>query len=113
MLKEVVPTVADVTTVLDITIPPLEVAVAFILVADPVCLSLKDLWISATVPGARERLNIFMYMLGPVRRFLEPLCLKAQLAFEFSGQRVCWWLGDVRGEALLGDGALEWRDVSV
>src|SRR5881628_1621214 len=63
VLKEIVPAVADVTTILNIAIPPFEVAMPLILVANPICLSLEDLGISASIPSAGEGLNIFMNVL--------------------------------------------------
>lgn len=71
MLQKIIPPVADVAAAIHVTLPPFEMAVALVFVADPVGLSLEHLWVTASVPRAGEWLYIFVHVLGPIRGFLE------------------------------------------
>jgi hypothetical protein len=60
-------------------------SMAFIFMPNPVCLSLKRLWLFAHLISARKWLHVFVKVLRPVRWFLKLLGLEAKLAFKF-----CW-----------------------
>jgi hypothetical protein len=83
MLQEVVASVAGVPAVFDITRPPFKMAVAFVLMTNPVSFSLEHLRVAAPVPRAREGLDVLVHMLGPIRRLDKLAGTEAQLAFEF------------------------------
>ncbi len=51
MLQEVIATIGGVLAIVYIASPPLEMAVAFVLVSNPVSFSLEDLGIPAPIPG--------------------------------------------------------------
>ena len=66
MLDEVVLAVANMGTVLDITLPPFQVAMSFVFMSHPIRLSLERLGIRTVGKGAREGLDILVYMLCPI-----------------------------------------------
>lgn len=68
VLQEVVAPVACMLAFIDITGPPFEMAMTFVLVSNPVSLSLEHLWLATVIPGASKRLDILVDMLGPIRR---------------------------------------------
>lgn len=83
MLQKVVASVARMFAFLDIARPPLEMAMAFILMSDPISFPLEHFRVAAVVPGTSKRLNILMYMLRPVRRFDKLAEGETNPAFEF------------------------------
>jgi hypothetical protein len=82
MLHEVIFAIACVVTIGYLASPILELSMPFILVSDPVSFSLERLWFAAVWKGTSERLNILVYVLGPIRRLVELLDLETQRTFE-------------------------------
>lgn len=85
MLDEIVFAEAGVRAIRHTASPPLEMSVAFILVADPVGFSLERFRFSAFGKGACEGVDIFVDVFGPVGGFCKFFDFEADGAFEF-----CW-----------------------
>ena len=83
VLNEVIFSEALVRTIAHITLPPLELAMSFILMSNPVSFAFEGFGICTGLKCASEGLNIFVNMLRPVRRFVKFLDLEAQRTFEF------------------------------
>jgi hypothetical protein len=77
MLHKVVFSIACVVAISDLAGPVLQLTMSLILVADPISLALERFWFAAIGKCAREWLDVFMYVLRPVRRLVEFLDLEA------------------------------------
>ena len=84
VLREVITPVAHVLTFRKAAAPLIKMPVAFIFMSDPVGLPFETLLLSSTrAERARKRLQVFVYMFGPVRRLAHlPSFLIAERAFE-------------------------------
>lgn len=91
VLHEIVFTVASVVAIGDVACPVLQLSVAFVFVSNPIGLTLERLGLLTIGKGAGKGLNIFVYMLGPVRRLVKLLYLKAQRAFKLSWETFDRW----------------------
>ena len=60
-----------------VAFPALKLSMPLILMSNPIGLALEGFRLVAIRKGASERLNIFVDMLGPIRRFVELLDFEA------------------------------------
>jgi hypothetical protein len=82
MLDKVVFAIASMVTIRYLASPILELPMPFILVSNPVSFSFERLWFTAVWKGTSKRLNILVYVFGPIRRLIELFDLEAQRTFE-------------------------------
>lgn len=90
MLNEIVPPIASVGAFPNVAGPGLQLSMPLILMPDPIGLALERLGIVAVRKRTSKRLNIFVYVFGPVRRFLELLHLETIRAFKLGGKELDW-----------------------
>ena len=67
VLEKAILPITDVSTIIHVANPPLQMAVYLVFVPYPVSFALEHLQIFARVPGARVRLNVIDNMLCPIR----------------------------------------------
>lgn len=77
MLYKVVLSITFVITVIHIALPPLKLAMAFILMSHPIGLAFERFRLSTGIKGASERLDVFMNVLRPIGWFMEFLDFEA------------------------------------
>jgi hypothetical protein len=93
-------------TVIHLTYPPFQVAMALVLVSDPIRLSLERFGLLAFIICACEWLHILMYVLGPIGWLLKFLGFEAQLTLKLRGEVACRRHWDALRECLLSQSTL-------
>ena len=91
MLHKIVLAKTRMIAIGDVASPILQLSVALILMTDPISLALERLRFLTVREGTGERLDIFVHMFGPVRRFVEFLHLETQGTFELCWQTFDGW----------------------